>query len=84
MDTILTEREAASFLKISTATLIRLRRRREVPYVPGKPVRYIDTSLLSWMKAKELSPLPVSKEIPRPQQRYNQLDSSEMMLAMSC
>lgn len=63
---ILTEPEAAEFLRIGLTKLRELRRLELIPHIPGKPVRYMSASLLSWMKeqevpAKSLAPHPTTK-----------------------
>lgn len=49
---IITEREAATMLRLSTKTLSRMRKTGQVPYLPGKPVRYIKQALLDEMTSR--------------------------------
>ncbi|WP_304951449.1 helix-turn-helix domain-containing protein [Sulfitobacter sp.] len=60
---ILTEPEAAEFLRIGLTKLRELRRSELIPYIPGKPVRYLSLSLLDWIKEQEVQ---VTAEAPRP------------------
>jgi hypothetical protein len=60
---ILTETEAAKFLRIGLTKLRELRRAELVPHNPKKPIRYLRESLLDWMKEQEV---PVKKPDPAP------------------
>lgn len=60
---ILTEPEAAEFLRIGLTKLRELRRTQLVPHNPQKPIRYMRTSLLEWMKEQEV---PARKPVPLP------------------
>lgn len=58
---ILTEPEAADFVRLGLTKLRELRRDRKIPYIPGKPIRYLRGSLLRWMAEQEVQ---VSTLIP--------------------
>ncbi len=60
---ILTEPEAAKFVRIGLTKLRELRYAKLVPHNPNKPIRYLRTSLLDWMKDQEV---PVDKSVPMP------------------
>jgi len=61
---ILLEPEAAEFLRLGLTKLRELRRKELVPHLPGKPARYIRTSLLEWMKEQEVQ---VKTSAPKPE-----------------
>ncbi|MCD1620684.1 helix-turn-helix domain-containing protein [Salipiger manganoxidans] len=61
---ILTEPEAADFLRIGLTKLREMRREKLVPHNPKKPIRYLKSSLLEWMKEQEV---PVKKSAPKPE-----------------
>ena len=82
MEIIFNEKEAAGFLKVSPATLRRLRMNRQVPYVPGKPVRYMQTSLVGWLQAKELPVVRASEDKRKGVKPYAALDAMSLMLAI--
>ncbi|WP_297771754.1 helix-turn-helix domain-containing protein [uncultured Roseovarius sp.] len=60
---ILTEPEAAEFLRIGLTKLRAMRRAEQIPHNPQKPIRYLRSSLLEWMKAQEI---PAKKVAPDP------------------
>jgi len=53
--TLLTPKEAARLLKVSTSWLAKLRMRGDgVPYILiGRAVRYSETALLQWLKSRQ-------------------------------
>ncbi len=61
---ILLEPEAAEFLRIGLTKLRELRRAELIPHNPNKPVRYLKTSLLEWMKEQEVQ---VKTSAPKPE-----------------
>lgn len=61
MDEVMTEAEAAKFLKKGLSTLRALRKAGQVPYLPDKPVTYLRSSLISWLQAREIQPSAATK-----------------------
>ncbi len=53
---ILTEAEAADFLRIGHSTVRGLRRAERIPHLKGKPARYLKASLLEWETSQEIQP----------------------------
>lgn len=71
---ILTEPEAAEFLRKGLSTVQELRRKRSIPHLPGKPARYLRASLLAWEQAREVqarSPEHPTHQTPAPRQKRN-------------
>lgn len=56
MSEVMTEQEAAEFLRRGLSTLRALRRAKQVPHLPGKPARYLRSSLLAWLQGQEIQP----------------------------
>ena len=50
---LLTQREAATLLKCSERTVIRLRMAGEIPYIPGRPVKIRLVAILDYLERKE-------------------------------
>jgi hypothetical protein len=64
MDEVMTEPEAAEFLRIGRSTLRTLRRAKQVPHLPGKPSRYLRSSLLAWLRGQEVQPSTTPVKVP--------------------
>lgn len=62
MNEVMTEPEAAEFLKRGLSTVRALRRAKQIPHLPGKPARYLRSSLLEWEKSMEVQPISASAE----------------------
>ncbi|MEP2984810.1 MULTISPECIES: helix-turn-helix domain-containing protein [Alphaproteobacteria] len=68
---MLTEPEAAKFLRIGLTKLREVRRSELIPHIPGKPVRYMSASLLNWMKEQEVPAMKLdSKPAPKRSTTY--------------
>src|SRR5258708_2905292 len=61
MTDLLTESEAARFLRKDEETLRNLRRRHKIGYVRGRPATYTMTHLLDYIKQNEVKPCVVSQ-----------------------
>jgi predicted DNA-binding transcriptional regulator AlpA len=55
ISTLLTAKEAAKFLKVSLSWLAKARMRGDGPaYLKvGRSIRYLETSLMQWMKSRQ-------------------------------
>lgn len=53
---VMTEREAAAFIRKSSSTLKKMRLDGDVPHLPGKPVTYLRTGLLAHLQSIEIPP----------------------------
>jgi len=71
MDEVMTEPEAAKFLKRGLTTLRSMRRAGQVPYLPGKPVTYLRSSLLAWLQEQEIQPRPLPVKMTKRSQNHN-------------
>jgi hypothetical protein len=70
MDEVLTEPEAAKFLKKGITTLRAMRRAGLVPHLPGKPVTYLRSSLLTWLREQEIRPTSLPEKTPNRSSNY--------------
>jgi hypothetical protein len=64
MDEVMTEPEAAKFLKKGLTTLRAMRRAGQVPHLPGKPATYLRSSLLAWLREQEIKPTSMPTQTP--------------------
>lgn len=74
MSEIMTESEAAEFLRVGRSTLRALRRAKQVPHLPGKPSRYLRSSLLAWLHGQEVQPSTTSVKVPVRSSTYKASD----------
>tara|TARA_R110002124_G_scaffold47362_5_gene141139 strand:- start:2632 stop:2889 length:258 start_codon:yes stop_codon:yes gene_type:complete len=65
MNEVMTEPEAAKFLRMGLSTLRALRRAKQVPHLSGKPARYLRSSLLSWLQGQEIQPTTTPTKAPK-------------------
>ncbi|OOY02700.1 helix-turn-helix domain-containing protein [Thioclava sp. F28-4] len=59
---VMTEPEAADFLRIGLTKIREMRRKKEIPHVPGKPVVYMRASLISWLSGREVKPIAMDEQ----------------------
>lgn len=78
---ILTEPEAAKFLRLGSSTVRSMRRGDLIPHLPEKPARYLKSSLLDWEKSREVQPKPQEpRAAPRKRRTYH-IDEGKAALA---
>lgn len=77
---ILTEPEAAEFLRIGLSTLRKKRRMKAVPHLPGKPTRYIRASLEEWISSQEVHAQEPDPAPYRPA-KYNKRSNKSVLKA---
>jgi hypothetical protein len=70
MDEVLTEPEAAKFLKRGLTTLRAMRRAGQVPHLPGKSATYLRSSRLAWLREQEIKPTSVPTKTPTRSTNY--------------
>jgi hypothetical protein len=83
MDEVMTELEAAKFLKRGLTTLRSMRRAGKVPHLPGKPVTYLRSSLLDWLRGQEIQPISAPISMPKRSTAYRRcVDKAALKAAL--
>ncbi|OWY06755.1 helix-turn-helix domain-containing protein [Thioclava sp. IC9] len=59
---VMTESEAADFLRIGLTKIRAMRRMKQIPHIPGKPVVYMRASLISWLSGREVKPVAMDEQ----------------------
>ena len=80
MKEVMTETEVAEFLRQGLSTVRDLRRSKKIPRLPGKPARYLRSSLLDWLQSQEVQPIQVAADKPLPRSTCYKINKDKASL----